>query len=138
MVNVFGFREETQGRSPLTHHLLVRLKRSLRERQREVLSELRELSQSSASSGTTSGEAQDTLRYSFGATKSRLQAEAAAVRAALARIRSGHYGVCASCNERIDHHRLGIVPEAELCTTCQWRAESASRHSSGSAPARKR
>ena len=41
-----------------------------------------------------------------------------AIKAALARMDSGAYGVCISCEEPIDPGRLRAVPEATLCADC--------------------
>jgi len=46
------------------------------------------------------------------------QAEIARIRAALGRIRTGDYGVCARCGEEIAEARLDAVPEAPLCAAC--------------------
>jgi RNA polymerase-binding transcription factor len=45
--------------------------------------------------------------------------------AALARLRAGRYGSCASCGEAIPTPRLRAVPFATLCVPCQSRSESA-------------
>jgi RNA polymerase-binding protein DksA len=42
----------------------------------------------------------------------------AAVRAALARIEEGSYGVCAACGEEIGAERLAAMPEAVHCINC--------------------
>ncbi|SEL90688.1 transcriptional regulator, TraR/DksA family [Roseovarius azorensis] len=46
------------------------------------------------------------------------QEEIARIRAALARIRDGSYGVCVQCDERISTARLEILPETPLCRQC--------------------
>lgn len=48
------------------------------------------------------------------------------VRAALARIESGEYGVCSSCDEPIDTRRLNAVLWAERCVPCQEKMDAAS------------
>jgi DnaK suppressor protein len=45
------------------------------------------------------------------------------IRAALARIRGGSYGICLECEEEISPRRLAAVPWASLCLTCQQKAE---------------
>ena len=45
--------------------------------------------------------------------------EARTINAALARIRSGSYGVCVECGEPIDEARLRAYPAANRCLTCQ-------------------
>jgi len=44
--------------------------------------------------------------------------EIAAVRAAIGRIDSGHYGQCLSCGEDIAPARLAALPEATMCMDC--------------------
>lgn len=41
-----------------------------------------------------------------------------AVRAALARVESGTYGICESCGKPIGAKRLEVVPYAERCQSC--------------------
>ncbi len=45
--------------------------------------------------------------------------------AALARIRSGSYGVCLQCRQPIGLARLQVNPAAKRCTTCQRTHERA-------------
>ena len=45
------------------------------------------------------------------------------IRAALARVESGDYGVCAHCEEAISPRRLAAVPWAALCIHCQEEAD---------------
>ena len=42
----------------------------------------------------------------------------AAVRAAIARVDEGHYGICLSCGEAIAPARLKVLPEASQCIVC--------------------
>ena len=49
--------------------------------------------------------------------------ELRAVQAALGRIESGSYGICASCGRQIDPERLRAIPETPLCIDCASRAE---------------
>ena len=51
-------------------------------------------------------------------TQRRREALARRIELALARIASGDYGVCQSCEEDIDPRRLEIDPTASLCTAC--------------------
>ena len=37
---------------------------------------------------------------------------------ALARMESGDYGICVSCNQAISNARLDAVPYADLCVNC--------------------
>src|SRR6476646_5456260 len=47
------------------------------------------------------------------------------VRAALARIADGSYGICMHCEEEISPKRLNAVPQTPYCIKCQ---EAADRH----------
>lgn len=49
----------------------------------------------------------------------------AQVRAALARIDAGSYGVCVDCGTQISEARLQVRPEAARCLDCQAKAEAA-------------
>ena len=52
--------------------------------------------------------------------------ELADVRAALARLGVGTYGICIDCEQPIDLSRLTAVPEAARCMACQTQFESRS------------
>ncbi len=54
--------------------------------------------------------------------------EMEAIRAALARIEGGTYGICVKCGEDISDERLDVVPHTPLCRTC---ATSTARKPSG-------
>jgi RNA polymerase-binding transcription factor DksA len=41
------------------------------------------------------------------------------IRAALAKIEDGSYGICASCNEPIPEKRLEALPYATRCVRCE-------------------
>ena len=45
-------------------------------------------------------------------------AEIAMIRAALARIDDGSYGVCVSCGEDISEARLDVLPATPYCRNC--------------------
>lgn len=58
----------------------------------------------------------------------RLEYERARDRAdAERRIRSGHYGVCEECGDRIPKRRLMAVPFSRYCRPCQERKERQGR-----------
>lgn len=46
------------------------------------------------------------------------QAEIVRIRAALARMAKGEYGICQSCGGEISEARLEAVPETPLCIKC--------------------
>lgn len=48
--------------------------------------------------------------------------------AALARIATGTYGICASCGVDIPVERLAVVPTASRCVACEESAESRATH----------
>lgn len=50
--------------------------------------------------------------------KDRSEARYEAVRAALARLDAGTYGICTRCEEAMDPGRLSVFPEAEHCQAC--------------------
>jgi RNA polymerase-binding transcription factor DksA len=52
-------------------------------------------------------------------------AEVREIDAALARIESGHYGLCGDCGEVIDPVRVKALPMALRCTACQGKWEHA-------------
>ncbi len=45
-------------------------------------------------------------------------AEIAMIRAALARIEDGSYGVCVTCGEDISEERLDVLPATPYCRNC--------------------
>jgi DnaK suppressor protein len=58
------------------------------------------------------------------AVLSKLLDRANALDEARHRIDQGLYGICVSCQRRIERKRLLAVPEASLCVDCQKRAEA--------------
>ena len=60
------------------------------------------------------------------------------IRAALARLESGDYGVCAHCEEAISPRRLAAVPWAALCIHCQEEADGSTANSAHQASERGR
>ncbi len=52
--------------------------------------------------------------------------QATAIRAALARIDDGTYGVCSECGEGISAARLEALPQATICIGCAKERESKS------------
>jgi DnaK suppressor protein len=53
------------------------------------------------------------------------EGQRAQVRAALARIDAGTYGICTDCGNQISEARLQVRPEAARCIECQAKAEAA-------------
>lgn len=48
----------------------------------------------------------------------RARSEIAQIKDAIARIDSGHYGICQSCGEPIAEARLKVLPYSDLCIKC--------------------
>ncbi|BDW85739.1 MULTISPECIES: TraR/DksA family transcriptional regulator [Roseicyclus] len=46
------------------------------------------------------------------------QAEIAQIRAALARMEAGTYGICVTCGQDISEERLDLLPSTPFCRTC--------------------
>ncbi len=46
------------------------------------------------------------------------QVEIRMIRAALARMETGEYGICGRCGEEIQSERLDVVPYTPLCRAC--------------------
>ncbi len=44
--------------------------------------------------------------------------ELEAIHAALARIKSGNYGICSRCEAEISEARLNVLPQTSLCRNC--------------------
>jgi DnaK suppressor protein len=53
----------------------------------------------------------------------RLERKLESIDRALRNARSGSYGTCEDCGERIDPARLEVLPEATLCLNCQRKVE---------------
>jgi DnaK suppressor protein len=49
------------------------------------------------------------------------------IRAALAKLHQGHYGICESCENEISRERLRNLPQGRLCIECQSAAEARQR-----------
>lgn len=50
-----------------------------------------------------------------------LEAQLSSIRAALARVKAGTYGLCVECGIAISPERLEYVPEAPYCVACKER-----------------
>jgi RNA polymerase-binding protein DksA len=57
----------------------------------------------------------------------RLQYKLESIDHALRMAKTGTYGVCERCGNRIDPARLDVLPEATLCLDCQRQTERQSR-----------
>jgi DnaK suppressor protein len=52
-----------------------------------------------------------------------VQAQMAGIKAALARIERGSYGICSNCGVAIHAGRLEAMPTASLCISCAYDAD---------------
>ena len=59
------------------------------------------------------------LRDRNSALRERLEETLIQVEDALQRLEEGTYGNCTRCGGEIDHGRLHVLPQAELCIDCQ-------------------
>ena len=57
------------------------------------------------------------------ATEARRSAELREIRAAIARLDSGGYGLCEGCDGEIPEKRLQLYPTVRLCVTCAEKQE---------------
>ena len=64
--------------------------------------------------------AQDEISSQLAEVESR---ELSSIENALERMRTGHYGVCEGCNQKIPVARLNALPYATYCIECQREAE---------------
>src|SRR5690606_35630115 len=53
------------------------------------------------------------------ASRARIETSIASARSALARLRSGEFGICRVCGEEISSQRLRHSPSVSLCLECQ-------------------
>lgn len=76
----------------------------------------------------------DLLKNTHNTELAHLQAELAAVRAALHRIDDGSYGACSDCGREIGRERLQVQPSATRCLPCQQSVELGAARPRVSAP----
>ena len=96
---------------------LIARRSELRERLARVKAELRRETEALSpdfAEQATQRENDDVLEGLRRGTEAELQD----IEAALQRIHQGRYGVCISCDERIDSQRLASVPYAVRCEEC--------------------
>lgn len=105
------------------------LQRMLAERRREAESRYRKAlqeQQSGAAAGDSEGVHGWKAAREGGADVALLQSldqTVLQIDAALARLRTGTYGLCAACGDAIPLERLRAVPFATLCVPCQSERE---------------
>ncbi|MEZ5452333.1 MAG: TraR/DksA C4-type zinc finger protein [Thiothrix sp.] len=96
------------------HQQLTELERVLSNRLEGVSSDLSSQHSADSAEQVTERENEDVLRNLQEETRLELKQ----VRAALKRIESGEYSVCAQCGEDISPARLEALPYATLCIRC--------------------
>jgi DnaK suppressor protein len=103
----------------------------LEEQRDEVLLEMKNLRQELRSTAERSADDADVDTYEREKTWAlvqRLERKLESIDRALRNARSGTYGICDDCGERIDPARLDVLPEATLCLDCQRKVERNSKH----------
>ncbi len=94
-----------------------RLEHELEETQTRI-AQLRERLETKADYGPGSGDPA-VYQWEFNlALLQRAEDQAQEIRAALARLDAGTYGLCQRCGQRIDDERLEIVPLSTYCIQC--------------------
>jgi len=102
--------------------VLIRRRDALRKALAGDLSVLKELRQQSVGDVVDAAldSAQDEISSQLAEVESR---ELAHIEKALELMRSGSYGICEFCNEKIPMARLNALPYASSCIECQREAE---------------
>lgn len=102
--------------------ILVKRRDALRKALAGDLSLLKELREQTAGDLVDAAldSAQDEINSQLAEVESR---ELAQIENALERMRTGHYGLCEGCSNKIPLARLNALPYATLCIECQREAE---------------
>jgi len=102
--------------------ILVRRRDALRRALAGDLSLLKQLKEQTAGDVVDAAldSAQDEINSQLAEVESR---ELASIENALERIRSGQFGICEGCTEKIPVARLNALPYATMCIECQREAE---------------
>lgn len=106
----------------LTHSRVETLRKRLVERAQVLMDEL-ELELHSGGLEMEPRDATDMEASVTAAAAERDSIELRAIERALARIRAGDYGLCATCGAELPFARLDAVPEAERCVECETALE---------------
>jgi DnaK suppressor protein len=106
--------------------VLDEVKKHLRIEQTEIAKRIEEVShqdpftEERANDADNGTEADETSTHDrFAAMTDELKMKQNAIRSALHRIDEGTYGFCEECENMIDTDRLGIIPTATLCLSCE-------------------
>ena len=109
----------------LTHERMEKLRKRLVERAQVLMDELElELHVGALIAERSSRDADDMQTTIAAAAAERDSAELRAISHALARMRAGDYGLCATCGAELPFKRLDAVPEAERCVACEAALEA--------------
>jgi DnaK suppressor protein len=102
--------------------ILVRRRDALRRALAGDLSLLKQLKEQTAGDVVDAAldSAQDEINSQLAEVESR---ELASIENALERMRSGQFGICEGCTEKIPVARLNALPYATMCIECQREAE---------------
>lgn len=115
----------------LTHSRVQALRKRLMERAQVLLSELEvELHSGGLAVEQRERDTTEVAASITAAAAERDSAELHAIQRALARMRAGDYGLCATCGAELPFARLDAVPEAERCVECTSALERRSGRSS--------
>jgi DnaK suppressor protein len=102
--------------------ILIVRRDALRKALAGDLSELKELREKTA--GDVADFALDSAQHELNSQLAEVESrELASIENALERMRTGQYGLCEGCSERIPVARLNALPYATLCIECQREAE---------------
>lgn len=108
--------------------ILAQIKTHLEGEQKKLLSQIADLSaqdpfsdtdrlMDNAASDTEAKEEFNHERYQ--AMLEELKTRQSSIEGALKRVNKGTYGYCVKCGELIDTDRLGAMPTATLCISCE-------------------
>ena len=98
----------------------------LESQRTEILQEMENLRLELRSTAERSADEADVDTYERDKTWAliqRLERKLESIDRALSNARSGTYGICDDCGDRIDPARLEVLPEATLCLGCQRKVE---------------
>ena len=108
--------------------VLKQLRVHLEQEKKELVARIAELSaqdpfsdpdRASDNAASDTEASEESSHDRFAAMVDELKAKLVSVDAALIRIGDGTYGYCTNCQSMIDTDRLGILPTATLCLSCE-------------------
>jgi len=108
--------------------LLEQLRLHLEEEKKKLVVQMRDLSaqdpfsdpdRANDNAASDSEASEESSHDRFAAMLDELKVKLTHIDAALVRISDGSYGFCTNCQQMIDTDRLGILPTATLCLSCE-------------------